>query len=243
MDTQHIPHLGEDHRAKPIALHHLALGVGGASGCTLANRYIVGKGWLSSKRSTMALTLLGATVMYVGRKYDRPAVIWAAAGWTFAGIALISKDLADRLGDNHEQAAESDDPEVSAEGGDYGDEPRTRPLSMDARCTTAPTTQTNQPSRQVMIARSRATAPQPPRTVAILAWTTAGHAPSLVHAIHSDHAIHSGRRHKRRSQEPAHEQPVSDDGRSRRVPSLPLSFGHPLSGEPGRPETSRNRAT
>ena len=111
MHANQTRQLLETPQAKPTEIHHLALGVGGAIGCTLANRYIVGKGWLSSEHSSIALALLGAGAMYVGWKYDQPAVTWAAAGWTFAGVARITKDLCDRFCDDGEptETAEPDD--------------------------------------------------------------------------------------------------------------------------------------
>ena len=119
MHAQSISQLNHNPQTNPTEFHHLAMGVGGAVGCTLANQYIVDQGWLSSEHSSIALALLGAGAMFAGWKYDQPALTWTAAGWTFAGVAQITKDLATCSGDSSAETETEGTP--NADDGDSAD--------------------------------------------------------------------------------------------------------------------------
>ncbi len=82
-----IKELSEALDKKQTKAVHVAAGVGGAVGCTLAGAYIVSKGWMRAKWASALLTGIGAGATFAGWYYDKPLVLWSGSGWTCAGAA------------------------------------------------------------------------------------------------------------------------------------------------------------
>jgi hypothetical protein len=84
---EQVKALQEELESKETKMTHVAAGIGGAVGGTLAGAVVVNRNWMSARWASALLTTVGAGTSFAGWYYDNAHVMWGGAGCAFAGAA------------------------------------------------------------------------------------------------------------------------------------------------------------
>lgn len=72
---------------RDVKATHVLAGVGGLGASVYASSYIVDNDWLSPEMTAAVLSVAGVGAAYAGYRYDKPHLMWGAAGWTAGSVS------------------------------------------------------------------------------------------------------------------------------------------------------------